>query len=193
VAVAPPLEEGTALAEPDVRALALGDGDGAPDADAVGEAALLDDGAALGELDAEAAVALRQIFGWALLCKTSAVAAAYARSHGLTAVTLDGDTASRRGELAGEGVEVGAESGGAGGELGLVRIRQSKTGRRDGLGRRECGGRGLGRERGGEGEAAGGERGGEAHGAEGTDEEKTDGAAGLRTRAGGGGRGRRRA
>jgi structural maintenance of chromosome 3 (chondroitin sulfate proteoglycan 6) len=44
---------------------------------------------------------VRNTFARALLCRNPAVAAAYARSHGLSCVTLDGDIANKRGALQG--------------------------------------------------------------------------------------------
>lgn len=49
----------------------------------------------------EYAKAVQQVFSRVLLCKNLAVAARYARSHGLTCVTLDGDIVNRKGSLQG--------------------------------------------------------------------------------------------
>ena len=46
-------------------------------------------------------MAVQQVFGRALLCKGISVATGYAKSHGLTCVTLDGDVVERKGAMKG--------------------------------------------------------------------------------------------
>ena len=45
--------------------------------------------------------AFRQVFGKTIICKELAVAAQYARSHGVSAITIDGDRADKKGALSG--------------------------------------------------------------------------------------------
>jgi structural maintenance of chromosome 3 (chondroitin sulfate proteoglycan 6) len=45
--------------------------------------------------------AVAQVFSRVLLCRTTAIAAQYARSHGLTCITLEGDMVNRKGALQG--------------------------------------------------------------------------------------------
>lgn len=47
------------------------------------------------------ALALEQVFGRTIICSDLAVAAQYSRSHGVSAITLDGDRVDRRGALTG--------------------------------------------------------------------------------------------
>ncbi|KAJ3039435.1 Structural maintenance of chromosomes protein 3 [Rhizophlyctis rosea] len=47
------------------------------------------------------AVAIQQVFNKAIICNSLEAAAGYSRSHGLNAVTLDGDRADRKGSLTG--------------------------------------------------------------------------------------------
>jgi structural maintenance of chromosome 3 (chondroitin sulfate proteoglycan 6) len=45
--------------------------------------------------------AMRQVFGKTVVCPSLAIAGQYARSHGCTAITLDGDTANKKGAMTG--------------------------------------------------------------------------------------------
>jgi len=61
------------------------------------------------KMDKEVEPALRSIFGFALLCKNTEVAAGYARSHGVTSVTLDGDKAEgKKGVISGGYIDTAA-------------------------------------------------------------------------------------
>lgn len=51
--------------------------------------------------DRQYVMALEQVFGRTIVCEDLSVAAQYTRSHGLNAVTLEGDRADRRGALSG--------------------------------------------------------------------------------------------
>lgn len=51
--------------------------------------------------DKRFAMAFEQIFGRTIICQNLATAASYTRSHGLNAVTLEGDRADRKGTLTG--------------------------------------------------------------------------------------------
>ncbi|RKP39869.1 putative chromosome segregation protein SudA [Dimargaris cristalligena] len=54
--------------------------------------------------------AIQQVFGKALICPTLEVAGAYARSHGLTGVTLEGDRVDKKGALTGGYVDTAHRS-----------------------------------------------------------------------------------
>nr|WJN25087.1 cohesin complex subunit [Moesziomyces parantarcticus] len=53
------------------------------------------------QFDAALAPAFQQIFGKSIICPNLEIAAAYVRSHGVNAVTLDGDKVERKGALSG--------------------------------------------------------------------------------------------
>jgi structural maintenance of chromosome 3 (chondroitin sulfate proteoglycan 6) len=51
--------------------------------------------------DRQYAMAFEQVFGRTVVCPDLAIAATYTRSHGLNAITLDGDRVDRKGSLTG--------------------------------------------------------------------------------------------
>lgn len=53
------------------------------------------------EFDSRFEKALRQVFGKTVICPELGIAAQYARSHGVNAITLDGDRADKKGSLSG--------------------------------------------------------------------------------------------
>ena len=57
------------------------------------------------EFKPEYKACIQQIFGRVLLCRTLDIASKYAKSHGFTCITLDGDTVSKKGAVQGGYVE----------------------------------------------------------------------------------------